>query len=169
MMSEQKNHPEGFFKKEYRRLVSYVRSLIHEVGERDEEDIIQDVMLSLFNRIEITGPVEDLSAYVYSSLRNRIIDHYKKRREANVSDDRIPLVDLRETPDDSLEKAELHGILDRAIATLPPPMRSVFLLIEGEGLTHREAALELEIPIGTALTLNREAKRRLRHELKDYR
>lgn len=168
MEQEQKDRPESFFAKEYRKLASFVRSYIQEVGERDEEDIIQDVMLSLLNRMEIAGPVEDLSAFIYGSLRNRIIDYYRKKNPIPVSDESVQLLDGRENPEDRAQSDEFQLELERSLESLPPPMRTVFVLVEMEGLTHREVAEQLEIPLGTALTLNREAKRRLRQELKYF-
>lgn len=169
MNGEHKNRAEGFFKSEYRRLVSYVYSLLDEAGDRDAEDVIQDVMVSLFQRLEITGPVEDIAAFIYRSVKNRIIDEYRKKK-ATVSEDNIfPLKDSRPTPDEIQENDELNRHLTDAIESLPPPMKSVFLLVEIDELTHREAAEELGMPLGTALSLNREAKKRLRHELQLYK
>ena len=41
--------------------------------------------------------------------------------------------------------------LEREIANLPPKQRAAFLLVKGEGLTAREAADALGMPLGTVL------------------
>ena len=62
------------------RLVRYVRRLIDDTAEKDGEDIVQDVALSLLARTDVLVPIESLSAYVYQSLRNRVIDSLRSRR-----------------------------------------------------------------------------------------
>ena len=69
-----------FLSAEHERLTGYVRRLIDDTAERDGEDIVQDVALSLFNRADVLMPIEALSAYVYQSLRNRVIDYLRRRR-----------------------------------------------------------------------------------------
>ena len=75
-----------FFTEERKRLVAYVRRFIDDAAERDGEDVVQDVALSLLTRDEGLVPIETLSAYVYESLRHRAID-YLRRRKASVSID----------------------------------------------------------------------------------
>jgi RNA polymerase sigma-70 factor (ECF subfamily) len=168
MNRETTDQAEGFFQREYHRLTGYVRSLLAQSGEQDAEDIVQEVMVSLFRRVELTGPVEDLAAYVYGSLRNRIIDVYRRRKE-NLSYDENEYSsskDERFLPDEIFQHAELASEIQKAVDQLPPPLKSIFVMVEVEGLTHKQAAELLEIPLGTALTWNREARRRLRNQLK---
>src|SRR5512136_1838177 len=74
-----------FLKKERSRLVRYVRSLIDDAADREGEDIVQDVVLGLFEKADISAPVENLAAYVYQSLRNRVIDAMRRRKPGNAS------------------------------------------------------------------------------------
>ena len=67
---------------ERERWISYVRRLIDDAAERDGEDIVQDVIVNLFDKADITSPIENLTAYVYRALRNRIIDYLRKKRES---------------------------------------------------------------------------------------
>lgn len=59
-----------FLGTERQRMTRYVRRLIEDTGDRDGEDIVQDVALSLFQRADVLMPIEALSAYVYQSLRD---------------------------------------------------------------------------------------------------
>ena len=70
-----------FFKDEYSRMNSYVKQRIDDMASRDSEDIIQDVMLGVFEAADVSGPVENLAAYIYSSLRNRIVDILRKKEK----------------------------------------------------------------------------------------
>ena len=71
----QKKRIADFFAKEKSRLVNYVRRWVQDAAERDGEDIVQDVMLNIFDSTDITAPVENLAAYVYRSLYNRAVIH----------------------------------------------------------------------------------------------
>jgi DNA-directed RNA polymerase specialized sigma24 family protein len=47
-----------FLATEHKRLIGYVRRLIDDAADRDGEDIVQDVALSLFNRMDVLVPIE---------------------------------------------------------------------------------------------------------------
>ena len=76
----QKKRIAEFFAKEKSRLVNYARRWVQDTAERDGEDIVQDVMLNIFDSTDITAPVENLTAYVYRSLYNRVVDMLRKSR-----------------------------------------------------------------------------------------
>ncbi len=71
----------SFVTNEREKLVGYVRRLIDDTAERDGEDIVQDIILNLFNRADFTVPIENLTAYIYQALRNRTIDYLRRKRE----------------------------------------------------------------------------------------
>jgi RNA polymerase sigma-70 factor, ECF subfamily len=50
---------------------------------------------------------------------------------------------------------------------LAPQQRQVLLLIAAEGLTYREAAEELGVPVGTVMSRLARAREQLRDALKD--
>lgn len=52
-------------------------------------------------------------------------------------------------PDRALEGAELRDLVRRAVVLLPEDQRTVLELVQTEGLTYREAAEILELPLGT--------------------
>lgn len=76
----------------------------------------------------------------------------------------------RKVGDDRLESAEniastfRFGNLElaEAICSLPEPLREAFLLVKGEGLTHREAAKAVHVPVGTMYFRVHTAVHRLR-------
>lgn len=45
---------------------------------------MQDVMVNLYNKADITQPIQNFAPYVYSALRNRFIDIMRTRKK-NVS------------------------------------------------------------------------------------
>ena len=165
-----------FFSRERRRLVAYVRRWIEDTAEQDGEDIVQDVALNIFNRADVTVPIEYLSAYVYRALRNRIIDYLRKRTVAAVSldDDDIDdpksflsyvISDLRSDAREELERKQLRDKIYAAINSLNDAQKAIVIETELEGRTFRELAHAWNIPIGTLLARKSRALKKIRNAL----
>ena len=60
--------------------VRYVRSLLRNRSDLDAEDVVQDVLLSVLERPDLPA-AEYIAGYIFRSLRNRIIDLSRTRRE----------------------------------------------------------------------------------------
>lgn len=170
-MSAEGGRLAAFLATEWQRLVVTVRSWIEDTADRDAEDIVQDVVVGLFEQGDLAAPVRDLSAYVYRSLRNRVIDLYRSRRTAASLD--APrhgaarglvelLVDERSDGQEVMERKELREWLFAAVDALPPEQRAVLLATELEGRTYRELSESWDTPIGTLLARRHRAVRRLR-------
>jgi len=65
MDQKTKTEAAGFFSKEYSKLKNYIRSYISDKSDYDAEDIIQDVALNLFSRVDFETPVENLAGIWY--------------------------------------------------------------------------------------------------------
>jgi RNA polymerase sigma-70 factor (ECF subfamily) len=59
-------------------------------------------------------------------------------------------------------------VLERAIASLSPKIRAVFVLLELQGLSHAEVAETLQIPLATVRTRLFGAKDVLRRSLLEH-
>ena len=166
-----------FLAREWSHLVATVRLRLEDAADRDAEDVVQDVALGLFEQGDVGAPVADLSAYVYQSLRNRIVDEYRSRRPTVSLD--APRKDEAPTLAESLPDGQpdvvtrlvaardaerLHAALDR----LPADQRTVLLATEWEGRRFADLAAEWDVPIGTLLARKHRAVRKLR-ELMDSR
>ena len=148
---------------EWTRLVGYVRAWISDTADRDAEDVVQDVIERLFERADVTEPVADLSAYLYRSLRNKVIDLYRKpKRAAELPED---LSDIRFEASAEMDRDEARETLFEAIDELPPAQREVLVATELEGRSFKELAEEWETPIGTLLARKHRAIRALKETL----
>ena len=152
----------SFYQKNYRSIVRYVRSLIADSASRDGEDIVQDVVFNLLEKADVVAPITNLSAYIYRSLRNRIIDELRRPEEDSVSleaeafpDSDISLADVlpdsRDNPMEALERAELHERVYAAMNALSPEQRNVIIATEFEERSFRELSEAWNIPVGTLL------------------
>ena len=159
----QKKRIAGFIATEWTRLVGFVRAWIADSAEWDAEDVVQDVIENLFEKADVTAPIADLSAYLYRSLRNRVIDLYRKPKRA--AELPVELSDLRYEASDELDLEETREELFAAIDELPPAQREVLVATELEGRSFKELAADWNTPIGTLLARKHRAVRALRETL----
>jgi hypothetical protein len=78
--------------------------------------------------------------------------------------DRV-MVDREATPDDIAVRAEDRERIQAALATLPEHHRTIIMLSDLEGLSYREIAEVLDIPMGTVMSRLHNARKRLRDAL----
>jgi RNA polymerase sigma factor (sigma-70 family) len=151
----------SFMTNEREKLVRYVRRFIDDTAERDGEDIVQDIILNLFNRADFTIPIENLTAYVYRALRNRTIDYIRRKREILSLDEgwsdeeTLSLYQVLAEPQsdrmDESSRLEIRQNLFKALSVLNDEQRAVLVATELEGRTFRELSEEWGVPIGTLL------------------
>jgi RNA polymerase sigma factor (sigma-70 family) len=156
-----------FLAEEWHRLVLSVRSWLADTAERDAEDVVQDVAVRLLEYTGLSDPIQDLSAYVYRALRNRVVDLYRRRKPAGGQPLPGPLPE--ELPDERAAapeaREELRQGLFTAIDRLPEAQRAVFLATELEGSSYRELSEKWGVPIGTLLARKHRAVKALRAAL----
>lgn len=165
----------SFFREEYRAMLAYVRRLIHDAASRDGEDIVQDVMLRLFETPDLALHIENLTAYVYRALRNRVIDMLRARRgERSLDEPVLPgeEISLKDTLEDAridvacdLEREDLRRALFDAIDELPDEQREALILTEFEGWSFRELSEATGSPVGTLLARKSRSLEKLRKRL----
>ena len=153
----------GFIAAEWTRLVGFVRAWIADTADRDAEDVVQDVIESLFERADATAPISDLSSYLYRSLRNRVIDLYRQRKRTTELPEELS--DLRYEASGAVEQEETREALFAAIDELPTAQREVLVATELEGRSYDELAREWNTPMGTLLARKHRAIRALRESL----
>lgn len=171
---EHRRRVSDFVAREWDRLVAGVRSWIDDEADRDAEDIVQDVLVGLLDRPDVTAPIGDLAAFVWRSLRNRVIDRYR-RRQAVVSLDapgdggdgvlEETVADAHARVEEAAERREVRARIDAAIDALGDDEREVFLATELECRKFRELAAAWDVPLGTLLARKHRAVVRLRRAL----
>ena len=157
---------------EREKLIGYVHRFIDDTAERDGEDIVQEVALNIFNRADITIPIENVAAYVYQALRNKVIDYLRKRRDMVSLDD--GWMDDEETtllqtlPDPQTDG--MHGLswmearenLFKVLSVLNDEQRAILIATDLEGKTFQELSEEWVIPLGTLLARKSRAHQKIK-------
>ena len=158
--------------------MGYVRRMIDDAAERDGEDIVQDVMLNAFNLADLNAPIENVSAYLYQSLRNRVVDYLRKRKSGTRSLEELVLeesdlklgdllYDADNNPVVEFERREMLHFLFEVIDTLNEEQRAVLIETEFEGRTFKELAKEWGVPVGTLLARKSRALAKIRKIFQD--
>jgi RNA polymerase sigma-70 factor (ECF subfamily) len=161
----------GLFAREYHNLVSFVKSYWMGNEQVDAEDIVQDVMLSLYTKVDFNRPIENLLAYTYRSLKNRVIDWQRKRHDLVLSayddeesgENRLLRSLAASESDPELEREKEANIerLTDLIDELRPDQQEIIIKTEFEGYTFDELSREWDIPIGTLLSRKHRAMAKL--------
>lgn len=163
------SHLSEFFAAERAKLAAFVRRRLDDVADADAEDMVQDVFASLFERADPLGEIGNLSAYVYRSLRNKVIDRLRARKptlslEAPMAEG-LTLAEILPHPDldplGELESQEREIAFAQAFESLPELDRQIIEANEFEGISFAELSQTWNMPIGTLLSRKSRAIKRL--------
>lgn len=172
MSAKQKSSLADFIKSEYYKLEAYIRKHVDtRLYNLEPDDLIQDVALNLFNRLNFSAPVENLAGYYYRALRNRITDFLRKPKQNRSIEDYqtdeagenyFMKTFSPEIPEEDLTEREmLFEIMYECLDHLKQEQREVIVKTELEGVKFENYARELGQPLGTVLARKHRAMARL--------
>lgn len=136
----------------------YARALTGDPAWAD--DLVQDTAERALMRSGAFRQGTNLRAWLFTILRNLYIDQFRARREIAVDDDTAPWRTM-ETPHREVDSLVLRDV-QRALYHLPFEQREVLLLIGVEELSYQEAAVVLDVPIGTIMSRLSRAREHMR-------
>lgn len=169
---------EQLFKTDRKKFLGFIRQRVR--SHEEAEDILQDVFTNVLAASQtVQKPIENISSWVFTAVRNRIIDSYRKKRADTFSDMQLPSVaedpsdtfesfisDRGNDPDTSLLRKTIWEKVQEGLAELPPEQREVFVKNEFEGISFREMSEQSGVNINTLLARKRYAVLHLRKKLK---
>jgi RNA polymerase sigma-70 factor (ECF subfamily) len=151
-------------------------------SEADAEEVVQDVFLRLFRKIDAFEGRSALGTWIYRiAVNTALIKRRGKRAALEVLiEDHLPtfkedghregdramlLADWSETPEAELLSSEVREIVRNTIAGLPDPYRIVLLLRDMEELSNEETAEILEDTVASVKSRLHRARMALREQL----
>ena len=116
-------------------------------NQEEANDVIQDVFLTLWDKRENLSFKTSLSAYLYSSVRNRIFDMISHQKVISKYVDSIRdfIAEGNYTADGQIREKQLATIIEKEIAALPSKMRTVFELSRQDELSYKQIGQQLNI------------------------
>ena len=143
------------------------------LGHReDAEDVAQDVLLRLWHHRQQLDD-ESVPAWLCRVTRNACLDQLRRRRtrRAVFHSDGMELAIQAPAPQPSPEHhaagADFQRQLQRALAEVAEPYRSVVILREIHELKYEEISEQLEMPLNTVKTYLHRGRRLLRERLRE--
>jgi RNA polymerase sigma factor (sigma-70 family) len=155
-----------------KRLMGFIRKRVN--NEADAEDILQDVFYQFIGN---TKPIEQLTAWLFTVTRNKIIDRQRKQKPELLEDIYTDadgeggfewseiFFDESQNPETQYLRNMFWEVLHDALNELPEAQRQVFILNEIEGIPFKTIAEQTGDTINTLLSRKRYAVLHLRERL----
>ena len=170
---------EELFRNDRKKYLGFIRQRVR--SQEEAEDILQDVFTNVLAASkDSTKPIGNLASWVFTSVRNRIIDSYRKKKASAFADmgsqeqheDGMDYVerflgDLSYSPESDLVRKTIWETVLEGLEEIPVEQKWVFVKNEFEGVSFREMSEETGININTLLARKRYAVLYLRKKLQE--
>src|SRR3990172_8827797 len=146
----------------------------------DAEDALQESFLKAYSRLPQFQGDSQFYTWLVRIAVNESLMKLRKRKSSGFSvsldepiemeDDFLPreIAAWDENPEQKYAQQELREILDRAVSSLPPIFRTVFVLRDLEQLSTEEAADALNLSVAAVKSRLLRARLQLREKLSPY-
>ena len=155
-----------------RRLLSFIKSRVN--SNEDAEDILQDVF---YQFVENTKPIEQITAWLFRTARNKITDNYRKKKPELLEDIFLDgdeeddfswneiLFSNTSNPETEYLRTLFWSELQDALNELPEEQKDAFVQHELEDIPFEKIALKTGVPVATLISRKRYAVLHLRERL----
>ncbi|WP_183558962.1 RNA polymerase sigma-70 factor [Mucilaginibacter sp. SP1R1] len=125
------------------------------------KDILQELFICIWNNRETINIGSNLPAYLYTSVRNRILNIFKHQKiESDYITSFLHFAHQNEPlADEPFRIKELVAIVEAEVSLLPPQMRLIFEMSRNSYLSHQEIADKLNI---SSLTVRKQINNSLK-------
>lgn len=148
----------------------------------DAEDLVQDALLRAYRGYHTFREGTNLRAWLFRILTNTFINEYRRRsrrpQETELVDggefipyrpgDHQQVRSWSRAPEDQLIEQIFESDIVEAIENLPVIYRIPVLLADVEGLSYKEIAKSLDVPMGTVMSRLHRGRNALRKALWEY-
>lgn len=132
----------------YDSLCDYASNLARD--DFKSEDIVQNVVLRIWQQRENFNPKVSVKNYLYRSVYNEFIDQYRKDIAVSALEKKyIEAIDLLVEEEKDEKNQKLLLLIEREIENLPTKCKETFLLSKKEGLTYAEIAEYQNVSVNT--------------------
>jgi RNA polymerase sigma-70 factor, ECF subfamily len=149
----------------YKSLHHWVLSYVQRrVSSPDEaEDLAQQAITKLLSTLAEGRRVRDMAAFLATTTRNVVIDHYRTSK---------PTAELKDLPDDRLSvsdpeetRREIAGWMRRTVEGLPEPYRKTLRMTEIENVRYAVVAERCGVTLSAVKSRVRRGRELMRQNL----
>ncbi|MEO6329989.1 MAG: sigma-70 family RNA polymerase sigma factor [Ginsengibacter sp.] len=172
MSDDKKNNTAETIKSYSRRLLNFIKKRV--ANNEDAEDILQDVFYQFAGN---TKPIEQITAWLFRTARNKITDNYRKRKpelledifsgtdeEGEFSWNEVLFSDTA-NPETEYLRSLFWTTLQKALDELPEEQKNVFVQHELEDIPFEKISGQTGVPVATLISRKRYAVLHLRERL----
>ncbi len=140
-------------------------------NQADAEDMVQDVMLKLYPRVDELAQIEKPGPWLARILYRHNIDTYRKKQRSALdqsdsdNDGYNQLENTHAQPSDFTESSQTQTALAQALDQLNTDQKDLIILHDVEGYTLVEIQQILDTPIGTLKSRLNRSRTKLREML----
>jgi len=123
----------------------YARALLGDVNAAD--DLVQDTLERALKKRHLYREQASFKAWIYTLIRHQHIDNFRSRV--------VPMAEWVEGQHPAPDRADQGDVardMTRALQNIDDQQRQVVLLVGLEGMSYRETAAILNIPVGTVMS-----------------
>lgn len=164
----------------FTRLVERHQQKVYQVVRRlvrdheDAADLTQETWMNVYRSLGDFREQASFPTWVYRIAVNLTLNYLRKqqkekfRQSLDQGSQRMAIQQTSHSLTDTAANFELREKVEAAVAGLPLPYRSAFILVAFEGMSHRQAADLLGCSENTIAWRMHKARKRLQKQLKAY-
>jgi RNA polymerase sigma-70 factor (ECF subfamily) len=150
----------------YKQYFDFVWSSARHLGATADavDDVVQDAFIVIHSRLTTLQNPEALRSWIYGIVRRTVSDHRRSRRNRDAAGARLgaelkSIGSSQPSPLDLAERSAELELLESVLAELDEPKREIFVMVEVLEMTVPEVVQSLEIPMNTAYSRLRLARK----------
>lgn len=134
------------------------------------EEMTQDVFVKVWQHRAELAEITNFEGWLFTIARNHIYNELRKKvREKTFANHLLEYFKgLADTPEQSLIRKESEGLLNKAVAQLPPQQKKIYELSRGEGKNQQQIAGMLGLSKLTVKTHMHHALQNIKGYLQKY-
>ncbi|WP_183558552.1 RNA polymerase sigma factor [Mucilaginibacter sp. SP1R1] len=115
------------------------------------KDVLQEVFVYLWNKRASINPEDNLAAYLYTAVRNKLLNNFRHLKIKNdyITSFQDYLDNKQPEADEAIRIKQLIAIVEAEVAMLPAQMRLIFQMSRNNNFSHQEIANQLNISVLT--------------------
>lgn len=148
LLNQRNSSDDAAFAKVYQRYWKPVRAFGLRMTGNDEvfvDDMVQDTFVSLHAVQKVHHAGTNLEGYLFTIMRNKVIDHLKKNKRNNKAIAHFAAFknEFSDEADEQLIMKEFQALIIEGVDQMPEGMKQVFKMSEEQFLSRAEIAAAL--------------------------